>query len=85
MPVPVISVAQMREWENATWASGQTESEVIRQVGRLLGRRIEALTQPGSLVVVFAGKGHNGDDARAASETVADREVHVVFFDSTLL
>ena len=32
MPVPVINVAQMREWEKATWAGGQTEAEVIRRV-----------------------------------------------------
>ena len=24
MPIPVISVAQMREWEKAAWAGGQT-------------------------------------------------------------
>jgi hypothetical protein len=27
MPVPVINLAQMREWEAATWATGQTEAE----------------------------------------------------------
>ena len=26
MPIPVISIAQMREWEAATWATGQTEA-----------------------------------------------------------
>ena len=34
MSVPVINIAQMREWERATWASGQTEAEVIRRVGK---------------------------------------------------
>ena len=33
MSVPVINLAQMREWERATWAAGQTEAEVIRRVG----------------------------------------------------
>ena len=32
MPIPVISTAQMREWERATWATGQNEAEVIRRV-----------------------------------------------------
>ena len=36
MSVPVLSVAQMREWEQATWASGQTEAEVIRRVGQIV-------------------------------------------------
>src|SRR5438093_1106589 len=34
MPLPVLNIAQMREWEKATWASGQTEGEVIRRVGK---------------------------------------------------
>src|SRR5436305_13744343 len=33
MAIPVITVAQMRDWEKATWAAGQTEGEVIRRVG----------------------------------------------------
>jgi len=34
MSLPVISIAQMREWEKATWATGQSETEVIRRVGQ---------------------------------------------------
>jgi hypothetical protein len=34
MPLPVISVAQMREWENATWAAGGSPAAVIKKVGR---------------------------------------------------
>ena len=29
MPVPVISVAQMRDWEKATWAAGRTPAQVV--------------------------------------------------------
>jgi len=36
MPLPIISVAQMREWEKATWASGQTEAFVIEQAGAVV-------------------------------------------------
>ncbi len=75
MPVPVISIAQMREWEEATWAAGQTETEVIRRVGEVLAEHARLLTQPGELILVLAGKGHNGDDARAAREHLADRRV----------
>ncbi len=75
MPVPVLTVAQMREWEAATWRSGQTETEVIRQVGRALAERALRLTHAGDLVLLLAGKGHNGDDVRAAREHLALRAV----------
>ena len=38
MPLPVLTLEQMREWEQATWASGQTEAEVIRRVGLAIAR-----------------------------------------------
>jgi hydroxyethylthiazole kinase-like uncharacterized protein yjeF len=78
MPVPVISVAQMREWENATWASGQTEDDVIRRVGKKIARRARKLTQADDLILVLAGKGHNGDDARAAAEHLDSRRVELL-------
>jgi len=78
MPIPVITVAQMRGWEKATWAAGQTENEVIRRVGRTIAQRALQLTQPGQLILLLAGKGHNGDDARAAREHLADRQVELL-------
>jgi NAD(P)H-hydrate epimerase len=78
MPVPVISLVQMREWENATWASGQTPAEVIRRVGKRLARRARKLTRPDDFILILAGKGHNGDDARAAKEFLDDRKVKVL-------
>jgi NAD(P)H-hydrate epimerase len=81
MPVPVISISQMRDWEQATWAAGQQEAEVIRRVGHCVGRRALHLTQAGDLVLILAGKGHNGDDARRAREHLPDRRVEV--FDVT--
>ena len=38
MPLPIITVAQMREWEQATWTGGQTEAAVIARVGEVLVR-----------------------------------------------
>ena len=81
MPAPVISIAQMRDWEQATWAAGQQEAEVIRRVGRCVARRALQLTQAGDLILILAGKGHNGEDARCAREHLADRRVEV--FDVT--
>src|SRR2546430_852487 len=80
MPIPVISVAQMREWERATWASGQTEEAVMRLAGRAVARRAAQLTQRGDFVLVLAGKGHNGDDARFAAESEFLKQRRVQFF-----
>lgn len=78
MPLPVITVAQMREWEKATWASGQTELAVMRQAGAAVARRAEQLSRPGDFILVLAGKGHNGDDAGFAAEQINAREVQLV-------
>jgi NAD(P)H-hydrate epimerase len=73
MPVPIVNIARMREWENATWASGQTEAEVIRRVGEKIARAALLMTRLGDAILIFAGQGHNGDDARAAKEFLSDR------------
>ncbi len=73
MPVPVINIARMREWETATWAAGQTEAEVIRRVGKKVARRARKLTSSDDLILILAGQGHNGDDARAAQEFLDGR------------
>jgi NAD(P)H-hydrate epimerase len=75
MAVPIISVAQMREWEHATWATGQTESAVIARVGAALAKEALAITEAGDRILILAGKGHNGDDARAMKPHLADRDV----------
>jgi NAD(P)H-hydrate epimerase len=75
MPIPVITIAQMREWEKATWASGQTEAEVIRRVGKCVATCASRLTFPDDLIVILAGKGHNGEDARCAQEHLNQRRV----------
>ena len=78
MGLPVITVEQMRDWERATWAAGQTEAEVIRRVGRCVARHALNLTRPGDLVLILAGKGHNGEDARGARELLGERRVDVL-------
>src|SRR5688572_27165263 len=82
MPVPVITIAQMREWEGATWAAGQTKAEVIRRVGKQVADYARKLTRTGDLILILAGKGHNGDDARAAHEHLADRRVELLHVTS---
>jgi ADP-dependent NAD(P)H-hydrate dehydratase / NAD(P)H-hydrate epimerase len=78
MPIPVLNLAQMREWESATWATGQTEAEVIRRVGKKIARRARKLTRSDDGILILAGKGHNGDDARAAVEHLESRRVEVL-------
>jgi ADP-dependent NAD(P)H-hydrate dehydratase / NAD(P)H-hydrate epimerase len=78
MPLPVITVSQMREWEKATWETGVTEAEVIRRVGEIVGQRARELTKPGDLILILAGKGHNGDDARCAREHLRDRRAEIL-------
>ena len=65
MPVPVISVAQMREWEQATWDAGVKEADVIRQVGRSLQAWLmDRVAWSVDELLIVAGKGNNGEDAR---------------------
>ncbi len=73
MPIPVISVAQMRELERMTWASGLTEDSVMRRAGTAVARWAEQMSRPDALVLFLAGKGHNGDDAAFACEFIQGR------------
>src|ERR1039458_5324427 len=78
MSLPVISIAQMREWERATWETGQTEAEVIHCVGRKIAQRALQLTRPGGAILILAGKGHNGDDARATRAFFTDSSLETL-------
>ena len=78
MPLPIISVAQMRAWEQSTWATGQTETAVIARVGEVVARRALAATRPGDRLLILAGKGHNGDDARQATPGLRERQVKLI-------
>lgn len=78
MPIPVLSVAEMRDWEKASWAAGATEADVIAQVGKSLAFHIRSRTQPGDGILVLAGRGNNGADARAAAGHLTDRRVELL-------
>ena len=41
MSFPVLSVAEMRDWEARTWAEGVAESTVIEKVGRRIADYLE--------------------------------------------
>lgn len=63
----------MRSWEESTWASGQTADAVIQKVGAALAEKLREISRPADTLVFLAGKGHNGDDARAALPHLTDR------------
>lgn len=78
MSVPVVSVAQMRQWEESTWDSGQSVEHVMRLAGRAVAERAMRMTRNGDVIIVLAGKGNNGGDARYAAEYIKDREVILI-------
>ncbi len=78
MPLPILTIAQMRDWEKATWATGRTEAEVVQRVGQCVAHHALRLTQADDLILILAGKGNNGADARAARAHLAGRRVEVL-------
>lgn len=78
MPIPVISVEKMREWENATWSAGVSQADVIRRAGGAVARYAELMTNDGDAILVIAGKGHNGDDACQAGAQLKNRHIDVI-------
>ena len=68
----------MRQWEAASWQAGRSQSEVIAQAGRAVAQTALRLTKPGDEILILAGRGHNGDDARAAQPHLSNREVRLV-------
>lgn len=78
MPVPVITVAQMREWEKATWASGQTEDAVMQCAGQAVAKFAQTVTSAGDTILILAGKGHNGEDAKYATKFLSGRNAKIL-------
>lgn len=78
MSAPIISVEQMRAWEDASWAAGRDQKEVIERVGHLVARRALRITRDEDRILVLAGMGHNGDDARAAVPHLINRRVKLL-------
>jgi len=64
--VPVLTVAGMRAWEQASWQDGIQQADVIEQVGAALATWIRGRFSRDARILLLCGKGHNGDDGRAA-------------------
>lgn len=80
MAIPVLTLESMRCWEADSWAEGILEEDVIARVGQKIGQRIMDATTPGDSVLLLAGKGHNGDDVRAACSWILEREITLINF-----
>lgn len=78
MSVPVISVAQMRQWEEASWDAGRSQSEVVSNAGQEVARAALRMTREEDRILILAGKGHNGDDARCAQPHLVGRRVKLL-------
>ena len=78
MPVPILTVEQMRQWEDASWDAGRSEADVIENVGQALANVALRMTREDDRILILAGKGHNGDDARAAQPHLIDRRVKLL-------
>jgi ADP-dependent NAD(P)H-hydrate dehydratase / NAD(P)H-hydrate epimerase len=78
MPVPVLSTEQMREWEAASWRAGRDEKSVIQRAGFEVARAALRETASGDRVLVLAGRGNNGADARAAAQALPQRGVELL-------
>src|SRR5687767_9607173 len=74
MSVPVITVEQMRQWEDASWDAGRAEADVIENVGRAVANVALRMTREDDRILILAGKGHNGEDARHAQPHLMDRK-----------
>src|SRR5687767_12392902 len=78
MPLPVITVEEIRAWEEASWRAGRKEREVIENVGRIVAERALKATRDEDRILVLAGKGNNGNDARAAVGHLLNRKVKLI-------
>ena len=78
MPLPIISVSQMRDWENRTWQAGVPQQSVMQLAGQHLADCICHLTKSGQSVLFLVGKGNNGGDARIAADRISDREISLL-------
>ena len=78
MPLPILSVAQVRDWEERTWNAGIAVESVIEQAGQAVASLATQVTQSGDFILLLAGKGKNGSDTRIAAAHLSDREVKVL-------
>jgi NAD(P)H-hydrate epimerase len=75
--VKIVSVAQMRALEAATFAAGTSEAQLQERAGHAVAEEVERRLEPGERVVVLVGHGNNGRDGGVAAEWLAQHGVAV--------
>jgi NAD(P)H-hydrate epimerase len=71
MKLPIVSCAEMRRIENATFSTGVEAERLMEEVGASVARAVaQWLHNPGRAAVYY-GKGHNGGDALVAARHLA--------------
>tara|TARA_Y100000758_G_scaffold283779_1_gene232820 strand:+ start:148 stop:1545 length:1398 start_codon:yes stop_codon:yes gene_type:complete len=78
MSVPVVTVAQMRGWEDASWSAGRDINEVMRLAGAAVAQQAMVMTNKEDVILLLAGRGNNGGDTRLAAEQIKGRKVTLV-------
>ena len=56
MPLPILSVAQVRDWEKRTWDAGITVESVIEQAGKAVAQLAAQVTQSGDSILLLVTK-----------------------------
>ncbi|MES2338628.1 MAG: NAD(P)H-hydrate dehydratase [Pseudomonadota bacterium] len=69
---PILTAAAMRAAESAAFAGGVTPSELMRRAGVAVAVQVARLSA-GRPVLVLAGPGSNGGDARIAADWLIER------------
>src|SRR5688572_5254769 len=72
MPAPVLTVSQMRAWEQCSWDAGISQAAVIERAGNAFAIALKRWLKPDQSILVLAGKGHNGDDAAVAARALTN-------------
>lgn len=78
MPLPVVTLAQMRQWEQRTWDAGVLPETVQRRAGFAVAKKAMELSRLGEPILLLAGFGNNGSDTRFAAEHLSDRDVRLL-------
>jgi NAD(P)H-hydrate epimerase len=67
MKLPIVSCAEMRRIEEATFAGGVAAEKLMEEVGRQVAEAVSQVFRQPGVATVYYGKGHNGGDALVAA------------------
>ncbi|MCZ2111840.1 MAG: hypothetical protein LC118_20165, partial [Dehalococcoidia bacterium] len=78
----LVTVAQMRELEQAAIAAGSSEAQLMEEAGLAVAQEAWMLlgTLEGKRIVVLAGPGNNGGDGLVAARHLADWGAEVLVY-----